>query len=242
MAHLLSSLLLSLASNVDNFAVGIAYGVKRLKISLLSNLLIALISGLGTLLSMSVGDVISSYLPNPVANALGSIVLVVIGLWGIWETLKIEQKRKRKATLRSREKSRSPVAAGNYQFASEGYSGEASYSQSNSRSGLEDFSYEGFVARPEKADTDRSGHIGPKEAIALSFGLAINNLGSGVGAGISDLNVPLTTIITFIVSVLAIAIGFFLGKGFSAKMTGLWPGMASGVLIVLLGMYEYLIP
>jgi putative Mn2+ efflux pump MntP len=240
MAHLLSSLLLSLASNVDNFAVGIAYGVKRLKISLLSNLLIALISGLGTILSMSVGDVISSYLPNPVANALGSLVLVVIGLWGIWETLKIEQKRKRRATLRSREKSRSLVAAGSYQFASEGYSGEAGYSQP--RSGLEDFAYEGFVDRPEKADTDRSGHIGPKEAIALSFGLAINNLGSGVGAGISDLNVPLTTILTFVVSGLAIAIGFLLGKGFSAKMTGLWPGMVSGILIVLLGIYEYLIP
>ncbi|MBW4553508.1 MAG: manganese efflux pump [Aphanocapsa sp. GSE-SYN-MK-11-07L] len=240
MAHLFSSLLLSLASNVDNFAVGIAYGVKRLRISLLSNLLIALISGVGTLLSMSVGDVISSYLPNPVANGLGSAVLVAIGLWGIWETWKIEKKRKRKAALRSREISRSPVAAGSYQFASEGYSGEVGYSQP--RSGLEEFAYEGFVDRPEKADTDRSGHIGPKEAIALSFGLAINNLSSGVGAGISNLNVTLTAILTFAVSALAIAVGFVLGKRFSAKMTGLWPGMVSGLLIVLLGLYEYLIP
>ncbi len=241
MAHLLSSLLLALASNVDNFAVGIAYGMKRLRISLLSNLLIALVSGIGTLLSMSVGDVISSYLPSPVANGLGSAVLVAIGLWGIWETMKIEKKRKRKATLLSREKSLARVAAGNYQFATDGHT-NPSVQGASVLPGLQDFAYEGFVDRPEKADTDRSGHIGPKEAIALSFGLAINNLGSGVGAGISDLSVPLTMSLTFIVSVLAIAIGFGLGKRFSAKMTGLWPGMVSGLLIIVLGLYEYLIP
>ncbi|KAM3100284.1 hypothetical protein ACKFKG_01350 [Phormidesmis sp. 146-35] len=92
MTHLLSSFLLSTSSNVDNFAVAVAYGVKKLKIGIFSNLLIAVVSALGTILSLSVGNVISRYLPGPVANVLGSSVLIVIGIIGIWDTLEREKK------------------------------------------------------------------------------------------------------------------------------------------------------
>ena len=70
MTHLLSSFVLCFSSNVDNFAVAVAYGVKKLRIGILSNCLIALVSALGTLLSLSVGAVIERYLPDPVANPI----------------------------------------------------------------------------------------------------------------------------------------------------------------------------
>ncbi|RUT07318.1 hypothetical protein DSM106972_025790 [Dulcicalothrix desertica PCC 7102] len=53
--HLISALLLAIASNIDNFAVGIAYGVKKLKIGILTNLFIAFVSAIGTYLSVAVG-------------------------------------------------------------------------------------------------------------------------------------------------------------------------------------------
>jgi putative sporulation protein YtaF len=107
---------------------------------------------------------------------------------------------------------------------------------------LNDIAYEGFLENPEKADTDRSGHIDFKESIAIAFSLTINNLGSGVGAGISGLNVIVTTALTFFFSFLAIMSGYILGDRRILKLTGAWAGVISGCSMMLLGIYEYFIP
>lgn len=231
MTHLLSSFVLCFSSNVDNFAVAVAYGVKKLRIGWLSNCLIALVSALGTLLSLSVGAAIERYLPDPVANAIGSAVLVAIGIWGIWDTFEREKKRNR---VKLRQLRRSMVAAG---------VDSAFIPQLDAKSEpIDPLSYASYLENPEIADVDRSGEIDVKEAIALSFGLTINNLGTGVGAGISGLNIGLTTVLTFVSSILAVLIGYLLGEQFTTKMTGISAGVLSGVMIIVLGVYEYFIP
>lgn len=95
MGHLLSSFFLAISSNVDNFAVGVAYGVKKIKIGILSNLVIAVISASGTSFSMSIGEIISKFLPAHVAKLLGSGALLAIGVWGIWDTLRTQRQEKR---------------------------------------------------------------------------------------------------------------------------------------------------
>ena len=167
--HLLSSFFLSSACNVDNFAVSIAYGVKRLRIDLLSNLLIALVSTLGTILSMSVGAVISRYLPDPVANLLGSVVLIAIGLIEIWDTLERERKRNRQK-VRQVKMHRSMVAAGATSYYSEEAAVTGEQNMDRAVSDMKQLSYETFLENPERADKDRSGHIDVKESIALAFG------------------------------------------------------------------------
>lgn len=241
MPHLLSSLFLSSASNVDNFAVAIAYGVKRLRIDWLSNLLIALVSALGTILSMSVGTVISRHLPPPVANLLGSGVLIAIGLMGIWDTLERERKRTRQKARRN-QMSRSMVMAGSAsQFTAATISEDPDHLGGDAAA-MAQLSYETYLENPEQADKDRSGHIDVKEAIALAFGLTINNLGSGVGAGISGLSIALTAALTFIFSVASVIGGYFLGDRLSTRMTGIWAGIISGLMVVGVGIYEYFIP
>jgi len=234
MTHLLSSFALCFSSNVDNFAVAVAYGVKKLRIGVLSNCLIALVSALGTLLSLSVGAAIERYLPDPIANAIGSAVLIAIGVWGIWNTLEREKKRNR-AKLKQH---RSMVAAGIEPTFMQQYDAR-SFEAADS---IDSLSYESFLENPEIADVDRSGCIDVKEAIALSFGLTINNLGTGVGAGISGLNIAFTTILTFVFSILGVTSGYFLGERFATKMTGISAGVLSGGIIIALGVYEYFIP
>jgi putative Mn2+ efflux pump MntP len=240
MPHFLSSLFLSSASNVDNFAVAIAYGVKRLRIDWLSNLLIALVSALGTILSMSVGTVISRHLPPPVANLLGSGVLIAIGIMGIWDTLERERKRSREK-VRRKQMTRSMVVAGSSSQFADVMMVEGSEPGSNAAD-LSQLSYETFLENPEQADKDRSGHIDVKEAIALAFGLTINNLGSGVGAGISGLSIALTAAMTFVFSVASVIGGYILGDRLSARMTGMWAGIVSGLMVIGVGIYEYFIP
>jgi putative Mn2+ efflux pump MntP len=50
--HVLAVLVLATSSNFDNVGVGIAYGIRGTCIPFASNLIIAVISGTGTLLSM----------------------------------------------------------------------------------------------------------------------------------------------------------------------------------------------
>jgi putative Mn2+ efflux pump MntP len=241
MTHVFSSCLLSVSSNIDALAVAIAYGVKKLKIGMFSNILIALVSTSGTVLSMAVGAVINRYLPSSVANFLGSGVLIAIGIWSIWDTLEREKKRSR-AKSKQKKLDRSLVAAGGYatDFVKDaGLKGRGGSVDGSDN--MADLSYESFLENPERADRDQSGYIDVKESIALAFGLTINNLGSGVGAGISGLSIVLTAVLTFAFSLLAIVGGYFMGDRLTAKMTGIWAGILSGLLVIALGIYEYFV-
>jgi len=205
MGHLLSSLFISISVNLDSFAIGIAYGVKRIRIGILSNLVIATVTTLGTYLSMTVGEVIGRFLPSDAGNIVGATILLLIGIWGIWETLKAEREEKKQQM----------------------------------RNYANDISYTTFIGKPEKADLDDSKFIDVRESIPLAFALTINNLAGGVGAGITGLNVYITTFMTFILAILSIICGYFLGEKFAKKLSAKFAGISSAILIIFVAIYEF---
>ncbi|OKH52688.1 hypothetical protein NIES2101_13695 [Calothrix sp. HK-06] len=239
--HVISALLLAIASNIDNFAVGIAYGVKKLKIGILTNLFIALVSAIGTYLSVAVGKDINHYLSINTANVIGSFVLVAVGAWSIWETLKLKRKKARKKA-RVREGATYLLASSDQVMAPT--VSDTVYNDSSkdfSQEFLHEFSYEKFLEHPEKADLDHSGYIDVRESIALAFGLTLNNLGSGIGGGISNLNVWVTSLLVLVLSILGISMGYFLGNRFTGRISGYWSGILSGALVIIIGVYEYFV-
>ena len=78
---------LALSTNLDNFAVGVAYSTKSRSIPLSGNLIIAFLSGLSTWASMFLGDWLYQYLPTFMAQWFGSILLITLGCWSLWEQL-----------------------------------------------------------------------------------------------------------------------------------------------------------
>ncbi|MGJ7046110.1 sporulation membrane protein YtaF [Thermoanaerobacterium thermosulfurigenes] len=198
--HVISSLLFSISANIDNFTVAIAYGIKKIRIGILSNILIALVSGIGTFLSMSIGLLINRFLPTNISNIVGSLILIMLGLWFI-----LDYYKKRKT----------------YTF--------------NFKNNYE------ILINSKIADTDNSKYIDMKESIILAFGLTINNLGLGIGASITGLNIYFTTLLTIIFSLLSILLGFMLGNTYLAKIFGNYAPLVSGILIVFLGIYEIFI-
>lgn len=78
---LLSALILSLSSNLDTFAVAISYGLQKIKIPFLSNLIIAIITSIGTFVSMELGVILIKFLPLSFTDILGGILLILIGFW-----------------------------------------------------------------------------------------------------------------------------------------------------------------
>ncbi|WP_141825551.1 sporulation membrane protein YtaF [Clostridium sp. KNHs216] len=79
--YLISVLLFALSANLDNFTVAITFGMRKIKMDFFVNFLIAVITGVGTFLSMWIGGIIGRFFPASVSNTLGSVILILIGLW-----------------------------------------------------------------------------------------------------------------------------------------------------------------
>ncbi|MDP4146390.1 MAG: sporulation membrane protein YtaF [Bacillota bacterium] len=84
---LVSAILFVISSSLDSLIVGIAYGIKKLKIGLLSNIIVAVTASAGTLISMIFGKFVLSFLPMSSASFIGSAVLISFGLYFILEPI-----------------------------------------------------------------------------------------------------------------------------------------------------------
>lgn len=79
--HIISSILLAFSASLDSLIIGIAYGIKNIKIKLFINIIIASIVTLGTFLSMIIGTILIKFLPVYICTYIGSTLLIIIGLW-----------------------------------------------------------------------------------------------------------------------------------------------------------------
>jgi len=100
---------------------------------------------------------------------------------------------------------------------------------------------DGILDNPEKADKDNSLSIDAKESVTLAFALTINNVGLGIGASITGLNIVLTSLLTFIFSLIMIKAGYFLGSYFFSKLFSKKATIISGLIIIALGITEMFI-
>lgn len=78
---MLTVILLAVSANIDNFTVAMAYGLKHSKISWPYNLLISVVTGLGTYLAMSGGQLVAGWLTSEIASIIGALMLMGIGSW-----------------------------------------------------------------------------------------------------------------------------------------------------------------
>jgi putative sporulation protein YtaF len=87
--HWISILFIAFASNLDNLGIGISFGIRSLKITAVSNVIIASITMAGTYLSMTIGELISRYISRFAANILGASMIIVIGIWTVAGSLRV---------------------------------------------------------------------------------------------------------------------------------------------------------
>lgn len=79
--ELISGALFSISANIDNIPIGISYGIKKIHIPIFKILLICLITSIVTFLSMYIGQNVSRFFNISIANIIGSILLILIGLY-----------------------------------------------------------------------------------------------------------------------------------------------------------------
>lgn len=199
-AILISAFLLSLSACLDNIVVGIAYGMKRTKIGLGSNLLIAIITSCGTLVSMLFGRLIATVLPVTIAQNLGASMIILIGIYFILEYCINKNK--------------------------------------NDANSLPDIVKEDICCNNNTNICDIK--IGLRETIMLAFALTINNLGIGISASLAGVNIAATVILTFLISLITIILGVAMGYNVIGRICGKYAGLVSGILMIILGIFEIL--
>ncbi|PGL71649.1 sporulation membrane protein YtaF [Bacillus sp. AFS055030] len=73
-------LFLAFSSSIDNFGVGITYGIRGIKVGLLANLIISIIAFIFSEVGIVSGQFISKVFPGTLSNVIGAFFLLVIGL------------------------------------------------------------------------------------------------------------------------------------------------------------------
>lgn len=75
---------LVIAVSLDGFGVGIAYGMRRIRVPIPALLIIMLCSGVIVLTSMTIGSMLTTFISANMAKIFGGFILICIGIFCLW--------------------------------------------------------------------------------------------------------------------------------------------------------------
>lgn len=81
--HWFTIVMIGIAANLDNLGIGVTFGARKVYVPPLSNLVIAAFSMVATYASMTLGEYLSRLLPASWGNAIGGLMIVALGVWGV---------------------------------------------------------------------------------------------------------------------------------------------------------------
>lgn len=221
--EIISIVIFAAALSLDGMAAGMAYGVRRVKIPLLSLLVISLASATCMGIAMMAGHLIAQILSPAVAKTLGASLLVLVGLWVIKQTWS-------QGSQTDFSEKKDPVNLSEQE--SEGDQEIASI-----RIPIMGLVVQ-IIKEPHKADLDNSGVISKGEALLLGIALAMDALGAGVGAAMAGFKPLLTPLIVGVVKFTLVSLGLYLGRHLSASRLGHRLAVLSGWFLVFIGLSQ----
>lgn len=85
--NILSELLFSAGVSVDGFTIGCTYGMRNLRSRFITNIISALICGIASAVAIFFGKIILCYIPKVYADYAGIVILLVLGLFTIFQSV-----------------------------------------------------------------------------------------------------------------------------------------------------------
>ena len=207
---MLESLLLVSSLCIDSFVASIAYGTSKIRIPPLSTIIINLICTFTLACALLIGSIFKSFLPGNLPSILGFLLLMSIGIYRLFEYIF-------KAYISKCSKSTSPLTFKifDFQFILQVYADEI------------------------KADFDNSKCLNVKESFYLALALSLDSLAVGFGSSLCNINYIEVLILCFVIGMLCVSLGVYLGRKFSQKIH-LELSWLSGVLLILLAIIRVL--
>ncbi|ERJ12675.1 sporulation membrane protein YtaF [Haloplasma contractile] len=210
----LSMILMSVALSIDGLGVGLAYGVRGIKIKLFHIVLISCSAAFVMGISILLGQVIKTIIPDDFDRLIGGTILLLIGLWQLiegWKRTKLKNLKE---------------------------SGCQSVVLVKIKIKLLGIILQ-VVCDPREADLDHSGDIDFKEAILLGIALNIDALGAGIGAGVAGFSMILAPISALFLFV-SLLLGLYIGKNYISSSLKEKSYLFTALILILIGMKSFI--
>ena len=220
---LINSLLLALSSSIDSLGIGITYGLKNTKISVLAKLVLFFISFSISVLSVWFGDLIKSIFSVFVTRLVGNIILIAMGLFVCFQAV--------------RKDSYAPISTLQPSDLIRDYD-EKIYSFFIDFLGITIK----IIKNPKNSDLDCSNSIDAKEAFFLGFALSLDCFCIGSCGSVLGIHSFLFPLFISVFQLVFLSIGNILGKslqGLSNLPENIW-SIISGILLVLIGLIRFI--
>lgn len=203
-------LLLCCAVSFDGLAAGFSYGIRNLRLPFLSLVIIAVASALVMALGMMLGWAVSFFMAGSLSHLLGSLILISLGFFVLWQAFLQQKNCRAKADLSPYKKD------GLFQFIKK------------------------LIRQPEEADLDQSGTISSGEAFFLGLALASDALGAGLGIGLAGFSIWLTSLLVGVSKFCLIILGLFWGQCSRGSISLFPAQALAGLILLLLGLFNIL--
>lgn len=210
MAQMISLFLLAFAVSLDSFSVGFTYGLRKMRIPLLSILIISCCSAGILIVAMTVGHFFEKLFSPDVAESIGGIVLILLGAWVLFQFFRPEKTKE--LTLNE-----SPLI--NLEIKSLGLVIQ-------------------ILRKPMSADFDQSGTITGLEAIMLGLALSLDAFGAGIGAAMLGYSPLYLAMSVAIMSSLFVFMGMKLGVLFARYEWIQKFSFIPGILLIIIGIWK----
>lgn len=207
---MLNYIFLATSISIDSLGIGLTYGIRNTKIFFFSKFILFIISILITSFSVFLGNALNSILPANYASFIGIAVLIFLGLWIIYQSIK--EKSKKQVCVQSSKK------IYNFFIKSFGITIQ-------------------IIRDPICSDLDGSKRIDWREALYLGFALSFDSVGVGIGGSIAGLTSILFPILVAIFQLIFLSVGILFGKKLQSTSkipSNIW-SVISGIILICIG-------
>jgi len=211
---MLECVLIAIAISIDSLSVGIAYGVKRITVPILSLLILDVLSVTLLGLGFFTGNIILKLVPPIWTQVIGGSILLIMGLYLLIQGWI------------------------NYKYPSENIIAPTQIAVIS----IESLGIAINILRdPSRVDLDISGSIDTKEAVLLGIALAIDSLAVGVAVALSSISLILfTLLLVSIINIIFLLTGVAVGRKYIAHKFKEKAALLPGCILIVLGLMRLL--
>jgi putative sporulation protein YtaF len=201
----------AIALNIDALVIAVTYGLRKITIPWLSLLILSGVSMAAISLSMLAGQALARLMSKVVAQYLGGLILIGLGVQVI-----MEHDRDRETSPQLKSLDFGEAEEGHFDLP------------------LVKLPFALFK-KPELVDLDHSGTIIGWEAFLLGTTLALDAAGAGLAVALQGYNIWLTALFVGSFQLLFTRWGLYWGTKLNTAGWGKWAAIGAGVVLMLFG-------
>ncbi|CAH1200013.1 putative sporulation protein YtaF [Paenibacillus allorhizoplanae] len=246
MLPVISLLILAFAVSLDGFGVGVMYGLRKIRIPLISIGIISLWSGIIIFTSMQIGVLMSSFMSPGFAKRIGALILIGIGVWALVQ-MRQGQKNQTQQEQTAATADQAMVSSMPYgEIRNSGYVEPVTFDTLQRTKEILSIELKRFglviqiLRTPSIADVDKSGNISASEATLLGLALSLDAFGAGIGAALIGFVPLLTASVISISSGSLLAVGLRIGFRYAEMNWMKKLSILPGCVLIVMGLLKML--